>query len=847
MKTLQLLFVFILFTTGLKAQLSDQFTNYIQRSSLENPLQLIQEIEQTNSTETEDIILLGELYFYAGNNSKAEQITDAGIKILETKKKENSLLYARALSNKGLILWNDGKYQKSSTYLKEVLRIQEEIGADDLTLSETYNNLGLVTKGTNSSEASKYFKQALRLLSKESDYSQKEAFITINLALIDRENGDFKGALRRLNVILQEWKMRLQEQLPTEAFINLNLGEIYAQLDDFILAEDHIAEAIAIYKTFYGQKNSELANAYMLLGRVYLQQGLYVKALAADQKALISNSIGFNEELSAKNPAAIDAIKANYQMAILTDKAIIYEKYYFAYSLKKEHLLAALQALEAADKLVLQLRRNTSNKTDLLTLNKSASKIYEAGQRICLYLDVIILLDKGYSQRAFQFSEKAKASSLLNAVAESDAKAFGNVPNDKLIEENRLKNTLSYYSTNLSKANSTDALKTVQAQLFNAQKAYEEFITQLEKDYPAYHGLKHSKSIASVEETQMYLQPTELLISYSYDLESNIIYQYIIGNDSFEVNTIYDLDEVQRLLKAYRNILTYQLKEPYEQIAYQLYKKLIPKRIGKEIKEIIIIPEGELGIIPFEAFVVQVNEGDDFRTYNYLIKNYAISYNYSATLHSRAKPFTSRRESLVIAPVTFKDPKVNSLPSSEIEAVNISTMLENKGYNNTLYTFNNASEENFRSPKSSAYEFIHLATHGLVNPDKPDLSAIYLNSATDSTQDGKLYVGEIYNLKLNTNLLCLSACETGIGKYSRGEGILGLGRAFSYAGAQKIVVSLWNVNDASTAIFMENFYSNTIAQENVNIALSLQKAKSTMINGVYNNPYYWAPFVMWGK
>jgi CHAT domain-containing protein len=216
-------------------------------------------------------------------------------------------------------------------------------------------------------------------------------------------------------------------------------------------------------------------------------------------------------------------------------------------------------------------------------------------------------------------------------------------------------------------------------------------------------------------------------------------------------------------------------------------------------------------------------------------------------LHSRAKPFTSRQESLVIAPVTFKDPKVNSLPSSEIEAVNISTMLENKGYNNTLYTFNNASEENFRSPKSSAYEFIHLATHGLVNPDKPDLSAIYLNSATDSTQDGKLYVGEIYNLKLNTNLLCLSACETGIGKYSRGEGILGLGRAFSYAGAQKIVVSLWNVNDASTAIFMENFYSNTIAQENVNIALSLQKAKSTMINGVYNNPYYWAPFVMWGK
>lgn len=833
--------------SSLKAQLSENYKDYIKRSTQENPTKLLLEIEDADTTNKEYHLLKAELNYYAGNNELALQLLEAVIIQLTQTNEQKSHQYARALSNKGLILWNEGKSKQAESYLKEALVIQKSISADELTRSETYNNLGLITKNENPPLAKEYFEKAFSLIEKKDELIEKKVYISINLALLDIEDKSFTNALRRLNNVLESWRELHNEKLPIEAFILLNLGEIYQQLDNYVLASDYIGEAIEIYTYFYGNRNSELANAYMLLSRLLLKQNKYAEALAINQKALIANSLKFNDLDVSQNPTTTDAIKESYQMAILMEKARIYEKFYFGFSLKKNHLIRALVALDAADELVNSLRNNTANKVDQLALNINASKIYESGQRIAIYLDDISLLEKGYLKRAFEYSEKAKASGLLNAVTESNAKAFANIPATTLQEESKLKNHIAYYATALAKASTSDDQISIQTQLFNAQKLYEDFVKKLEKEYPAYYNLKFNSRTATISDIQASLPTDALLISYGIDEENQQIYQYTIGKDHFKVSIIYNLAEVQRLIKAYRNILTYKIKSPYQAISHDLFESLFPNKIKSHIKRIIIIPEAELGVIPFEALTVSLTESEDFKDFHYMIKKFALSYDYSATLRSNISKVNTYQKTLVIAPVNFNDSEINSLPASEEEANVISDLFESNDYNNVKLTFNEATESNFRKQYTTGYDFIHLATHGLVNPQNPDLSAIYLNSENSGSNDGRLYVGEIYNLNLKSNLLCLSACETGIGKYSKGEGILGLGRAFSYAGANQIMVSLWKVSDNSTSTLMQNFYKNSLKNKDRDYVTGLQAAKTTMINSPNSNPFYWAPFVLWGK
>jgi CHAT domain-containing protein len=145
---------------------------------------------------------------------------------------------------------------------------------------------------------------------------------------------------------------------------------------------------------------------------------------------------------------------------------------------------------------------------------------------------------------------------------------------------------------------------------------------------------------------------------------------------------------------------------------------------------------------------------------------------------------------------------------------------------------------------------LHFATHGTVDEINPELSKIFLAQSQHETQeDGCLFAGEIYNLSLNADLVTLSACETGLGKQMKGEGIIGLSRAFLYAGAKNLIVSLWSVADESTANFMIDFYEKT-AQNNAQkgFSESLQTAKKNMIqHEKYSAPYYWAAFILIGN
>ena len=153
------------------------------------------------------------------------------------------------------------------------------------------------------------------------------------------------------------------------------------------------------------------------------------------------------------------------------------------------------------------------------------------------------------------------------------------------------------------------------------------------------------------------------------------------------------------------------------------------------------------------------------------------------------------------------------------------------------------------------YKYIHFATHGFVNQEEPEFSGILLVPDSLGQEDGILFSGEIYNLPLNSQLVTMSACETGLGKISTGEGIIGITRALLYAGTKNVNVSLWKVSDNSTRNLMINLYDRLVKKDvpndplqSLDYAYDLRKAKLKLLEDEkFNHPYYWSPFVLIGK
>ena len=198
------------------------------------------------------------------------------------------------------------------------------------------------------------------------------------------------------------------------------------------------------------------------------------------------------------------------------------------------------------------------------------------------------------------------------------------------------------------------------------------------------------------------------------------------------------------------------------------------------------------------------------------------------------------------APVTFEKDGLVELPGTESEVKEISQLFSAKNLKSTVLTRQQADEKKVKDVDLKNFSYLHFATHGIVDETNPDLSRIYLYTSSES-EDGNLYAGEIYNMDLNANLVTLSACQTGLGKISKGEGVIGLSRALVYAGSKNVIVSFWSVADQSTESLMKKFYRQVLDTPSQNFSRSLREAKLYLITeDKYSSPHYWAPFILIG-
>jgi len=159
-------------------------------------------------------------------------------------------------------------------------------------------------------------------------------------------------------------------------------------------------------------------------------------------------------------------------------------------------------------------------------------------------------------------------------------------------------------------------------------------------------------------------------------------------------------------------------------------------------------------------------------------------------------------------------------------------------------------KERSASGDLAQYRMLHVATHGLVVPEVPELSALVLSQTDTGAEDGYLRMAEIADLTLQADVVTLSACETGLGQFVRGEGVVGLSQAFFEAGTNGLSVSLWQVADRSTSALMRGVYRR-VANDGVPFDAALTAVKRAFLRGDYGEryraPYYWAPFVYYGR
>ncbi|WP_143520125.1 CHAT domain-containing tetratricopeptide repeat protein [Reichenbachiella sp. 5M10] len=852
----------------------------------------------------------------------------------------------------GNLYRNKGSYNLATEYYEHALRINKKVfGENHPDVATTYVGIADIYKNSGSYDlAMQYYRQALVIYKRflheknpkygaiylgfadvfknEGDYLQAEEYYQKSLDLFSETIGlehqnsvrsylglgntymyqeKFPEALKYYNQVLDINFKLVGENHVNSSAANNNLGSIYYFFGDFELALRFFTKALDIDIAIHGSEHPNVANAYHNIARVYGEKGDISMALQNIQSAINSSIIDFDDQNVFINPVLVNFFDNQDLLYYLSYKGELLEEG-FRRSENVKGLDISLNSFILSDSLVDQIRQSYTDRRDQVMLGDLSSKIYESSINASYALTRLLNEDnvkylgtgasysqkkKEYEDRFFFFTEKDKGAILFSSLAESNAKAFGGIPETMLYQEKELKDLINSYTQELAANPDSTMLEFYQRELFAANREYEDLIYQFESDYPKYYDLKYDIQITSLDEVQEFLDDSTMMLSYYIATDSIYISQ--IEKDDFKIGKIYKKRDYEKALKAVRQGILYKSDRVYAKYARILYQQLFPIEIPSHIKNLIIVQDGVMSTIPFEALLTEdVNaEAMDYATLPYLVRDYNISYTFSANLlyktfmNEKTIRSKAEKDGMVLAPVDFdnaldalreakeksytesdkamnlrkgiaiSENQIPSLPGTEIESMTLIDMFSENGKTADSYLHYEAKEEVAKSGKMDEYNYVHIASHGFVNQEEPEFSGIFMTrDSLTKIEDGILFSGEVYNINLNAELVTLSACETGLGKIKSGEGIIGLSRALIYAGAKNLTVSLWKVSDESTKELMIDFYSNFLDQEipedihtSLSYAYALKKAKIDLINkgGQFAHPYYWSPFVLIGK
>lgn len=795
----------------------------------------------------------GSLYLNQGRNDISLNALQDALLNFQQDNKENSLDAAQTLSYLGNLYRTTGKYAQAEEHLSRALAIRQKyLKENNEWIAASYNDLGLAFSQIDYDSALAFYEKALKIYEKLHGKDHPKIAIAItNTGFIYTKLELFGDAINNFEKALETWEKIYPQPHPTKAFLLFNLGETYQKLGNQKAAIGYYERALRMYQDSYGKKHPDIASVLNAIGNLRLAENNFNEALLYYQKALQANVRNFEMSFIEQNPTLEYFYNGNTLLYSLLNKAQALEARYYGKSLKLQDLELAVKTLALCDSLIDRLRQHISNETDKISLGVIANDVYANGVRMAYETGQVALSKKKWYALSFFFAEKSKSAVLLEAISDVNAKSFARIPEKLLEEEKNLKSSIALITQQLAQKPSDQEEKLLRETAFQLNRSYEAFTKQLETKFPEYFNLKFNSASPSIEELQSKMDNKTAIISYFVDDKINHLYIFLITHGHYKVVERTIPKEFDKNITGLRNGIYFNEIRTYKDAAAKLSTDLIPKNIPSAITNLVILPTGRLSIIPFETlFTKKIKNIDELNSLPYLLNRYSVRYEFSASLilqKSKMTGHTTEKSIILCAPVTFRpDDHLSALPGTELEVKEISRLFASRNFKNATFIRQEADEKLTKSGKLKDFTYLHFATHGVVDEKSPELSRIFLQTNSD-LEDGNLFTGEIYNLELNANLVTLSACQTGLGKISKGEGVIGLSRALVYAGARNIVVSFWSVADESTAQLMTDFYRQILENTNNNYGENLRKAKLNLIQmEKYKSPYYWAPFVLIG-
>ena len=747
-------------------------------SSYEKAWQVYQKNKLSNYDITDYCLKpLGNLYTIIGDYDNAENTIKQYYFIANAEKNQSQKI--AAILNLSNVYQNTGRVNEAIDLLEKTIKT-EKISAvqKGVLLNNLGNNYMISAKGflinpEPFSKAESCFKTAIKLLKTEKNQSET-----------------LSNCYRNLAVFNSHWQK-------------------------FDKANDYFAMAKKIVLEMKNQNKRTIAKLYYEEANLLFQQKKYAEAstiIASVFKTLIPNYS--NQKNILPNPNSI------YAETILLDALDLQAEIFVEQNLPKKAVEAYTLSFQIEDLFSNLLVYENSKIINQIRIRNRTEKC------ISIYDFLYKKENKiAYIESAFQLQERTKSGVLKSYLSNKKTASR---------EEKLHLEQLQNWTNEIVKEQQKGDLANV-SKINEAIKKQNELMLSLKK-------IRSKNQINSSENFDVKSLHSKLekdkaiMVEYFSGFEKMYVFTLVNKRIKLEHINITDtaIPKIISFLDYFSdaNKITDDISG-YNRLGNNVYKMLkLPT--NTTYQNLLIVPDGILNFLSFEALITQESTSTNFAQMNYLLNDFKIAYNNSATFYLEGKPISSdKKKVLGIFPVFEKT--AYELTFSKAEMQSIKNNFNGKFFDNKTATF-----DNFKLNAANC-SILHLSTHATSGDTETPASIKFY--------DQEILYSELYNLNINPDLVVLSACETGIGRLYKSEGAMSIARGFQFAGAQNLLFSLWKVNDYTTSVFMDAFYNNIkkdipYFEANTNAKRDFLKDKS--ISNAKKSPYYWSAFVYYG-